>query len=213
MANQPQQARSRATLERVLDAAESLFAERGEIGFNLPEVARRANVSVGTLYRRFAAKEDLLMAIFDRVRGQEDEARLSPWESVDWSAMPAREMTRRLATDISVILRERENLMRAIMARRLMVADDDPVVQHGLQDVIRGAAQFERAILASGRVVTHENTRAAIEFSYRLIVSASHRWAAHEIEVLAPEPMSWDAMLDDMSEVIARYLFATGTAG
>lgn len=207
MAHQPQQARSRATLERVLDAAESLFADRGEIGFTLPEVARRADVSVGTVYRRFAAKEDLLMAIFDRVRSQEDETRLSAWESVDWAAMQPREITRRLATDISVILREREDLMRSIMARRLTVGDGDPVFRHGLQDVIRGATQFERAILRSGRTVTHPDPHAAIEFSYRLIVSASHRWAAHEIEVLAPEPMSWDEMLDGLADVIVRYLF------
>lgn len=212
MAHQPQQARSRATLERVLNAAEALFAERGQIGFTLPEVARRAEVSVGTVYRRFATKEELLMAIFDRVRSQEDETRLSVWESVSWNAMQPREMTRRLATDISVILREREDLLRAIMARRLTVDDSDPVFQHGLQDVIRGAAQFEQAILRSGRTVTHPDPHVAIEFSYRLIVSASHRWAAHEIEVLAPEPMSWDAMLDDLADVISRYLFGIDAA-
>ncbi len=209
MAHKPQQARSRATLERVLDAAESLFAERGEIGFTLPEVARRADVSVGTVYRRFAAKEDLLMAIFDRIRGQEDEARLSPWESVDWASMSPQEVTRRLATDTSLILREREDLMRAIMARRLVVGDEDPVFQHGLRDVIRGAAQFERAILASGYAVTHEDPHAAIDFSYRLIAGAAHRWTAREIEVMAPEPMSWDSMLDNLADVIARYLFGT----
>jgi AcrR family transcriptional regulator len=207
MARQPQQARSRATLDRVLSAAEELFAERGEIGFTIPEVARRAGVSVGTLYRRFAVKEDLLMAVFDRVRAAEDETRLSPWDAVDWASLSAREMTDRLVTDVSLLLRDREPLMRAIMARRLAVADDDEVFQHGLQDVIRGAAQFERAIRASGRRVTHPDPAAAIEFAYRLIVATAHRWAAREIEVLAPRPMSWETMLGNLSETVARYLF------
>jgi AcrR family transcriptional regulator len=209
MPNQPQQARSRATLDRVLAAAEELFAERGEIGFTLPEVARRAQVSVGTLYRRFANREELLMAVFDRVRGDEDEARLSPWQSVDWAAMSIREMTDRLVYDISLMLREREDLMRAIMARRLTVADDDQVFQHGLGDVVSGAARFEQAVRASGREITHPDSAAAIDFAYRLIVSASHRWAAREIEVMAPRPMSWESMLANLSETIARYLFGT----
>lgn len=207
MARQPQQARSRATLDRVLSAAEELFAERGEIGFTIPEVARRAGVSVGTLYRRFAVKEDLLMAVFDRVRAAEDETRLTPWDSVDWAALGTREVTDRLVHDVSLLLREREQLMRAIMARRLAVTDEDPVFQHGLQDVIRGAEQFARAIHASGRQVTHAEPEAAIEFAYRLVVATAHRWAAREIEVMAPAPMSWEAMLPNLSETIARYLF------
>ena len=208
MARQPQQARSRATQERVLFAAEELFAERGEIGFTLPEVARRADVSVGTVYRRFADREELLMAVFDRVRGQEDETFLSRWVEVDWSGMSVREMTDRLVRDISMLLRERERLMRAIMARRLTVSDDDPVFQHGLRDVVRGAERFSSAVLASNRQVMHADPRAAIDFAYRLILATSHRWAAREIEVLAPEPMGWESMLEHLSEVVARYLFS-----
>lgn len=207
MARQPQQARSRATLDRVLGAAEELFAERGEIGFTIPGVARRAGVSVGTLYRRFATKEELLMAVFDRVRAAEDETRLTPWESVDWGSLSIRAMTDRLVEDIAQLLREREPLMRAIMARRLTVADDDTVFQHGLRDVVRGAAQFERAIRASGHEVTHDDAQGAMEFAYRLIVATAHRWAAREIEVMAPQPMDWATMLDRLSETVARYLF------
>lgn len=209
MARQPQQARSRATLDRVLVASEELFAERGDIGFTLPEVARRAGLSVGTLYRRFANREELLMAVFDRVRAHEDQTRLALWAEVDWAGMSIREMTDRLVNDIALLLREREDLMRAIMARRLSVADDDPVFQNGLQDVVRGAGQFRAAIFASGRVITHADPVAATEFAYRMVVAAAHRWAAREIEVMAPEPMSWESMLDGLSEVVARYLFGT----
>ncbi|NJN15154.1 MAG: helix-turn-helix transcriptional regulator [Oscillochloris sp.] len=42
-------------LERVLQAARELFAERGS-DVKMEEVARRAGVGVGTIYRRFAGK-------------------------------------------------------------------------------------------------------------------------------------------------------------
>ena len=47
--------------ERVVQAARELFAERGlGVGFN--EVAHRAGVGVGTVYRRFADKDELVRA-------------------------------------------------------------------------------------------------------------------------------------------------------
>src|ERR1700742_4682181 len=56
-------ARNRA---RVLDAARAAFAEGGiEVG--VEEIARRAGVGKGTLYRRFPTKEALVRAIFDDI--------------------------------------------------------------------------------------------------------------------------------------------------
>ncbi len=47
---------------RVLDAAEALFRERGlEVG--VAEIAERAGVGRGTLFRNFPSKEDLIAAI------------------------------------------------------------------------------------------------------------------------------------------------------
>jgi AcrR family transcriptional regulator len=49
-------------LERVLAAAHELFAERGP-DVTMEEVARRAGVGVGTVYRRFPSKEHLFAAV------------------------------------------------------------------------------------------------------------------------------------------------------
>jgi AcrR family transcriptional regulator len=55
--------------QRVLDAAVAAYAESGP-GFGMHDVARRANVGVGTVYRHFADREELIDAIakpfFDR---------------------------------------------------------------------------------------------------------------------------------------------------
>lgn len=53
---------SRRNLERVLRAAHELFAERGP-DVKMEEVARRAGVGVGTIYRRFPSKEQLFAAV------------------------------------------------------------------------------------------------------------------------------------------------------
>lgn len=49
-------------LERVLRAAHELFAEHGS-DVTMEEVARRAGVGVGTIYRRFPSKEHLWTAV------------------------------------------------------------------------------------------------------------------------------------------------------
>ncbi|POP44349.1 TetR family transcriptional regulator [Superficieibacter electus] len=50
--------------ERILAAAETLFLERGA-GASLEEVAKRAGVGIGTLYRRFPSREALLAATWN----------------------------------------------------------------------------------------------------------------------------------------------------
>jgi AcrR family transcriptional regulator len=50
--------------QRILAAAEELFLERGA-GVSLEEVAKRAKVGIGTLYRRFPTREALLAATSD----------------------------------------------------------------------------------------------------------------------------------------------------
>ncbi|MFB4304361.1 TetR/AcrR family transcriptional regulator [Actinomadura sp. NTSP31] len=49
--------------DKLLDAAAAVFGERG-LDAPLEEVARRAGVSIGTLYNHFPARQDLFDAIF-----------------------------------------------------------------------------------------------------------------------------------------------------
>ena len=48
---------------RVLDAARTLFAERGYAATTTADVARRANVSEGILFHHYGSKEGLLEAV------------------------------------------------------------------------------------------------------------------------------------------------------
>jgi len=48
--------------QRLLDAAEALFSERG-LDVGVAEIAERAGVGRGTLFRNFPSKEDLIAAI------------------------------------------------------------------------------------------------------------------------------------------------------
>ncbi len=60
------QARSRATVERILEAAAGLIAERGPDGVTMTEIAQRAGVVIGSLYQYFPDKAGLMAALFER---------------------------------------------------------------------------------------------------------------------------------------------------
>ncbi|MEA2429234.1 MAG: hypothetical protein QOF37_2862, partial [Thermoleophilaceae bacterium] len=59
----PQRADARRNYERVLAAAREAFAEGGE-STALEEIARRAGVGIGTLYRHFPNRQALLEALY-----------------------------------------------------------------------------------------------------------------------------------------------------
>lgn len=87
--------------QRVLEAARELFAIKG-LEATLNDVAHHANVGVGTVYRRFATKEELTEAVFedaiDQVVGLAEAAlRLEDsWDGFVWFVEHLCELT---ATD------------------------------------------------------------------------------------------------------------------
>jgi Transcriptional regulator len=63
---QPRQSRSIRTKEKVLDAAYRLFCQKGYYKTTTNEIARTADVSIGSLYSYFKDKDRILLEILDR---------------------------------------------------------------------------------------------------------------------------------------------------
>jgi AcrR family transcriptional regulator len=61
----PLRADARRNRERVLEAATAVFAEQGADA-SVAEIARRAGVGAGTLFRHFPTKHELLLATLER---------------------------------------------------------------------------------------------------------------------------------------------------
>jgi AcrR family transcriptional regulator len=57
--------RSSATARRLVDVTRELAASQGSADFTMADVAARAHVSLRTVYRQFAGKDDLLLALFE----------------------------------------------------------------------------------------------------------------------------------------------------
>lgn len=82
----PKRADARRNHEKVLAAARESFAEGGE-STSLEEIARRAGVGIGTLYRHFPTRQALLEALYlDEVeevcRSAQELVDGDPWEAL-----------------------------------------------------------------------------------------------------------------------------------
>ncbi len=81
----------------ILDASLGLFAERGFYGTRVPEVAQRAKVGTGTIYRYFSSKEALVNALYQHHKQLVLGAVAG---RIDWDA-PPREQFRALWAGIA----------------------------------------------------------------------------------------------------------------
>jgi AcrR family transcriptional regulator len=82
----PQRASSRQKFDALIAAARDVFASDGVNG-SLEEIARRAGVGIGTLYRNFPTRQALLEAVYvDEVealaRVADELGDLDPWEAL-----------------------------------------------------------------------------------------------------------------------------------
>ena len=84
----PQRADARRNYERLVDAARKVFADQGG-GASMEEIAKQAGVGVGTLYRHFPKRIDVVEAVYrddvDTLVATADRglAELDPWPALE----------------------------------------------------------------------------------------------------------------------------------
>lgn len=109
------QGRSRETRERLLDAAEKVFAKKGYDGAKLSDIAEEAGVSVGAVYFRFKDKDALFQAIAETFT-QESRARLGEYV-LEKPGETAEDVIRDFVLRTAANMQTHSGLFRAIIER------------------------------------------------------------------------------------------------
>jgi AcrR family transcriptional regulator len=129
---------ARRNYERLLAAAGAAFAERGADDVSLEEIARRAGVGIGTLYRHFPTRQALLEAFY---RDQVDAlgTRASALMEAD---SPGAALAEWLAVLITF-----SKAKRSLTTALLEVIDQDSTLLSSCRDILHRAtdALLERA--------------------------------------------------------------------
>lgn len=140
--DRPLRADAARNRDRILDAARELFAEAG-LDAGVEEIARRAGVGKGTLYRRFPTKDELIAAIFDSFLSNvdrlaaESEAVADPWEAyVGFVTALARGQANNQGF-IDVVARARGSVFSSAKRRRFVAQLDGPLSRAQGAGVVR----------------------------------------------------------------------------
>ena len=106
--------------ERILTAAERIFARRGFFAAKVSDVAKEAGVADGTIYLYFKSKDDLLISLFER---------------------RMEEVNSRLCDATADIVSPREQL-RAFIKTYLQLVHDEPTAAEVLTIELRQSSKF-----------------------------------------------------------------------
>jgi AcrR family transcriptional regulator len=206
-AHAPQQERSRKTLERILDAAESLILERGAEAATIPEIVRAARSSVGSFYARFPDKRALLETLHERATRQSVERASLLLAPEAWATVPTAEVVRAFVALAVDLFGQRRSIMtafattfagdRAFTERRAAAGE---ALAKRLYELLRertrdlGHPDLRRASAMCLRVVT-----SVLEQRNLFLASGAARAAGSDAEVTR-----------ELTRVLLRYLDVAG---
>ena len=140
---------AQATRESILDAAETVFLDKGVSAATLEQIAREAGVTRGAVYWHFKNKEDLLLAMRERtdlplselMRRAEPGAEDNPVEQIRSACRCA---LRRLATDQTF-----RNVNAIFLTRCELIGEHNPNFGQTLKidddKLAEGIVHFEHA--------------------------------------------------------------------
>ncbi len=92
------------TRERLIDAATSLFAEKGVLGASVEEICDRAEFTRGAFYSNFADKDELCLAVLNRQAARELAATEEAVASLRVEALPSASLEQLVESALAVFM-------------------------------------------------------------------------------------------------------------
>jgi AcrR family transcriptional regulator len=193
--NQPHQARSRATVEVILDATVRIFEGKGADAATTSHIAEVAGVSVGTLYQYFGNRDAILDALqdreFERAGAMMQRLLANPDGASD------RAIARSVVEGLFGLYRAAPALHRVLAVEGLRVtpasrvqAFDARIVGAIKTFLVHAKPRIRRGDLDAASFVVYQSVRAAM--------------LAYLIE--EPPGVSQAALVDELTDLVVRYL-------
>jgi len=160
-------ARGRRTREQLLGAAADLVAERGFHAVGIADIGAAAGVSGAAIYRHFASKQDLLIALLDRVvEGLRDGARAA----VTDARTPDESLDALIAAHVDFALRDRSII--AVYDQEIHTLPEDD--RRRIRRTQRAYAEtWVEVLRARTPGLAPEVARAAVHAAFGLVNSVS----------------------------------------
>jgi AcrR family transcriptional regulator len=183
----PQQARSRATWTKVLDAGVDILEHQGHEALTIQNVCERAGVTPPTVYARAPDKQSLLRAIHDHAVDRfEADLVLAPGTS-----------SRDAVAAIAHLFLDNAPLMRAIIRQ---ASSEPEIYERGSAEVTILGRTFRAAVGGDER---------RADACYRIVVGASAHRVVDGPTFTSDVPQTDTQFVEALCEMAERYLAAS----
>lgn len=205
---EPRQERSRKTLDRLLDAAETLLEEKTWDEITIAAIVRQARSSVGSFYARFPTKEALVTALLERYHQQLRATAGGAVEDPAWHDLTLAERARQLIEEIVLTCRNKRGLLRLRLARRLAgTPDTEREPQRDRQNV----DQLEQLFGSCRDEVARSDFHQALRFGLRLVDGVAVSALGLDDVTSSYGPIDDATLVDELTTAFVAYLRSPGS--
>ena len=162
----PLQDRSRASQDRLLKAARELIEEKGFEKASLREICRRAGLTSGAFYARFAGKRDLALHFLDGV-GQRSEEIQKNFAS-DLPTVGLQAAVRDMFAALTDYYRTEAPVLRGLVA----LVRNDPEIAQAMRHINNQYRRPIELILEQGVTINHPDPPLALRLAFMCTLTA-----------------------------------------
>lgn len=200
---EPLQARSQATLGRLLDATEVLLEKESFDALSVQSICKEARSSVGAFYTRFQDKTSLLHLLHERICQEARETAQTSLAPERWAGQPLAQVVSSIVGFIVVEYRTRRGVRMEIVRRNGL---DDAFRKRSVDVAAFTARCLGKLLDARKDEMTHPAPTLAAEVVHRILFSVLDQHAIYGDG--GPAGMSLDdaALTDELSRAMIGYL-------
>jgi AcrR family transcriptional regulator len=184
----------------LVEAATNAFEERGYDETTTAEIARRAGVSVGSVYGYFPDKRAILLEIVHETVEQMSDRIVAELDPARWQGSDLRDSVRALIDTVFKTRLLRPGLQRILWERFFK----DPEVRATVEAIETRGRTAIAALLehlnATGRARVSDPDTAAF------VIHTSVEWTGARLMLGGAPDAQLDAAVDSMSEMISRLI-------
>lgn len=193
----PQQARSRAALQRLLASAEHVLVNGGIDEFTIARVADHAGVSVGGVYRRFEGKDQLIDAVRQDLMARLEAAVLT---ALDAAPPSLQGVVGAFIEALGQTLSDSGRLIPAIMEG----GRSGDVPARGLAVITVLQERFLTAAQPYHEQICHPDPKSALLVAFRSTMAmGAYRAASAD---MWPDPLGWSDWSREITDMTTLYL-------
>lgn len=199
-----QQERSRRTESLILQAALKTLTDLGEDAITMNSVSERAGVSVGSIYRRFGSREELLIAMTDEFASGFSRTLHAKFEAAPPEAHTNPVEIIRYAT--TVLAKNFERNQKAYGRLVIMGVTDPQIFAAGQKASVEGGRDYTTFILQARDAIKRPDVEAAVDYTYRLIYAMCTHRATQGPNLESTRAFSWKNLTEQLVQMNQAYL-------